>query len=140
MSSVRTIELLKELLMDEKRLVVLYGDTLLIDGVEASLTERNGLDVIRVDTTIANVGQHLKTIAPDLVIFDLDTPVIELSKLIVPLLQKQPGIPFICLDAQHSEVVTLACEQHTAHSTNDLVDIIRKQLPPSEQLGEAISA
>jgi CheY-like chemotaxis protein len=110
--------------MDERRLVVLYGDTLLIDGV------------IRVDTTIANVGQHLKTIAPDLVIFDLDTPVIELSKLIVPLLQKQPSIPFICLDAQHSEVVTLACEQHMARSTNDLVDLIRRQLPPSEQHGE----
>ncbi|MGC9395509.1 MAG: hypothetical protein ACP5J4_11700 [Anaerolineae bacterium] len=119
--------------MDEKRLVVLYGDTLLIDGVEASLTERNGLDVIRVDTTIANVGQHLRTIAPDLVIFDLDTPVIELSKLIVPLLQKQPGVPFICLDAEHSEVVTLACEQHTAHSTNDLVDLIRRQFPIPEQ-------
>ncbi len=118
--------------MDEKRLIVLYGDTLLIDGVEASLTARDGLDVIRVDTTIANVGQHLKAIAPDLVIFDLDTPVVELSKLIVPLLQKQPGIPFICLDAQHSEVVTLACEQYTAHSTNDLVEIIRKQLPRPE--------
>jgi DNA-binding NarL/FixJ family response regulator len=115
--------------MDGKRLVVLYGDTLLIDGVEASLADRNGLDVVRVDTTIANVGQHLKTIAPDLVIFDLDTPTAELSKLIVPLLQKQPSVPFICLDAQHSEVVTLACEQYTAHSTNDLVDIIRKQLP-----------
>ncbi len=124
--------------MDEKRLVVLYGDTLLIDGIEASLAERNGLDVIRVDTTVANVGQHLRTIAPDLVIFDLDTPVIELSKLIVPLLQKQPGIPFICLDAQHSEVVTLACEQHAAHSTNDLVDIIRKQFPPSEHREEAV--
>ncbi|MFN2109159.1 MAG: hypothetical protein ACK2UI_05815 [Anaerolineae bacterium] len=119
--------------MDEKRLVVLYGDTLLIDGVEASLTERNGLDVIRVDTTITNVGQHLRTIAPDLVIFDLDTPVIELSKLIVPLLQKQPGVPFICLDAEHSEVVTLACEQHTAHSTNDLVDLIRRQFPLPEK-------
>ena len=122
--------------MDEKRLVVLYGDTLLIDGVEASLTERNGLDVIRVDTTITNVGQHLRTIAPDLVIFDLDTPVIELSKLIVPLLQKQPGVPFICLDAEHSEVVTLACEQHTAHSTNDLVDLIRRQFPLPEKDGE----
>lgn len=122
--------------MDEKRLVVLYGDTLLIDGVEASLASRNGLDVVRVDTTIANVGQHLKTLAPDLVIFDLDTPVAALSKLIVPLLQKQPGIPFICLDAQHCEVVTLACEQHTAHSTNDLVEIIRKQLPQSEYAEE----
>ncbi len=122
--------------MDEKRLVVLYGDTLLIDGVEASLATRNGLDVIRVDTTIANVGQHLKTLAPDLVIFDLDTPVAELSKLIVPLLQKQPGIPFICLDAQHCEVVTLACEQHTAHSTNDLVEIIRRQLPHAEYAEE----
>ena len=119
--------------MDEKRLVVLYGDTLLIDGVEASLTERSGLDVIRVDTTIANVSQHLQTIAPDLVIFDLDTPVIELSKLIVPLLHKQPAVPFICLDAQHSEVVTLACEQHSSHSTDDLADFIRKQFPSSEK-------
>jgi AmiR/NasT family two-component response regulator len=130
--------LLKELPMDEKQLVVLYGDTLLIDGVEASLTERNGLDVVRVDKTIANVAQHLKTIAPDLVIFDIDTPVIELSKLIVPLLHKQPAVPFICLDAQHSEVVTLACEQHPSHSTNDLVDIIRKQLPLPEQHEEEL--
>lgn len=119
--------------MDEKRLVVLYGDTLLIDGVEASLTERSGLDVIRVDTTIANVGQHLRTIAPDLVVFDIDTPVIELSKLIVPLLHRQPAVPFICLDAQHSEVVMLACEQHSSHSTGDLVDIIRQQFRSSKE-------
>ena len=42
--------------MDEKKLVVLFGDTLLIDGVEAS--PRDGLDCPG-DTMIA-VGQHLK--------------------------------------------------------------------------------
>ena len=113
--------------MDERQLIVLYGDTLLIDGVEACLAGKHELDVIRVNATLANVGQRLQAIAPDLVIFDVGTPVPELSKLIVPLLQKQPGIPFIGLDADNSEVISLCTTQYPSFSTKDLVDVIQTQ-------------
>lgn len=110
--------------MDDRQVVVLFGDSLLMDGVEASLAEQQELDVIRVDTTINNVGQHLQAIAPDLVIFDLDLP---FSSQIVPLLREQPGIPFIGLDAQCSEAIALSSQQYTALSANDLVKVIQIQ-------------
>jgi hypothetical protein len=113
-----------EFLMDDRQVIVLFGDSLLMDGVEASLADQHELDVIRVDITINNVGQHLQTIAPDLVIFDLDLP---FSAQIVPLLQEQPGIPFIGLDAQCSEVITLSSQHYAALSANDLVKVIQMQ-------------
>ncbi|MBN2393254.1 MAG: hypothetical protein JXR84_21165 [Anaerolineae bacterium] len=110
--------------MDDRQVIVLFGDSLLMDGVEASLADQQELDVIRVDATINNVAQHLQTIAPDLVIFDLDLP---FSSQIVPLLQERPGIPFIGLDAQCSEVIALSSQHYTALSANDLVKVIQKQ-------------
>ncbi len=110
--------------MDDRQLIVLFGDSLLMDGVEASLADKQELDVIRVDATINNVGQHLQSIAPDLVIFDLDIP---FSAQIVPLLREQPGTPFIGLDAQCSEAIALSSQQYTALSANDLVKVIQIQ-------------
>jgi DNA-binding NarL/FixJ family response regulator len=121
--------------MDDRQLIVLFGDSLLMDGVEASLADKQELDVIRVDATITNVGQHLKSIAPDLVIFDLDIP---FSAQIVPLLQEQPGIPFIGLDAQCSEVIALSSQQYTALSANDLVKVI--QIQTTTRLSQDIDA
>jgi hypothetical protein len=113
-----------EFLMDDRQVIVLFGDSLLMDGVEASLAYQQELNVIRVDAAINNVAQHLQTIAPDLVIFDLDLP---FSAQIVPLLQEQPGIPFIGLDAQCSEVIALSSQHYTALSANDLVKVIQMQ-------------
>lgn len=110
--------------MDDRQVIVLFGDSLLMDGVEASLADQHEMDVIRMDATINNVGQHLQRIAPDLVIFDLDLP---FSTQIVPLLQEQPGIPFIGLDAQCSEVITLSSQHFNALSANDLVKVIQMQ-------------
>lgn len=113
--------------MDDRQLVVLYGDTLLIDGVAACLARKHELDVIRVNAALANVGQHLQSIAPDLVIFDVDTPVPELSKLIIPLLQRQPDVPFIGLDSENSEVISLCGQPRAIFSTRELVDVIQAQ-------------
>ena len=49
-----------EQFMDARQLIVLYGDTLLMDGVEACLARKHELDVIRVNAALANVGQHLQ--------------------------------------------------------------------------------
>lgn len=119
--------------MDDRQVIVLFGDSLLMDGVEASLSDQQELDVIHVDITINNVGQHLQTIAPDLVIFDLDLP---FSSQIVPLLREQPGIPFIGLDAQCSEAIALSSHQYTALSANDLVKVI--QIQTTTRPGQAV--
>ena len=37
--------------MDNRRFVVLFGDSLLMDAVEASLGNQQGLDVMRVHTS-----------------------------------------------------------------------------------------
>jgi DNA-binding NarL/FixJ family response regulator len=113
--------------MDDRQLIVLYGDTLLMDGVAACLANKHELDVVRVNAALANIGQHLQSIAPDLVIFDVDTPVPELSKLIIPLLKKQPDIPFIGLDSENSEVISLCSQPHAILSTRDLVNVIQTQ-------------
>jgi DNA-binding NarL/FixJ family response regulator len=60
--------------MRERHLVVLYGSSLLMAGMEASLRHQPGLDVARIDATLPNVAQRLSALQPDVVIFDLTIP------------------------------------------------------------------
>ncbi|MEJ2209571.1 MAG: hypothetical protein P8129_11110, partial [Anaerolineae bacterium] len=67
--------------MQAKRVIALFGDSLLIDTVEASLQIWQGLGVVRVQSTTADALERLKALCPDLIIFDLNDPN---SQLVVP--------------------------------------------------------
>ena len=52
--------------MDDRRIVVLFGDSLLMDTVEASLGENPELGVMRVHTNVPDIGARLKSVQPHL--------------------------------------------------------------------------
>jgi hypothetical protein len=60
--------------MEKRRTVVLYGNSLLMAGMEISLRDQPGLDVVRIDTTLPDAAQRLSALQPNVVIFDLATP------------------------------------------------------------------
>jgi hypothetical protein len=119
--------------MENRRMVVLFGNSLLMDTVEASLGQNHGLGVMRVHTSVLDVGERLKSLRPDLVIFDLDTPY---SKFVLPFLRDYPGVPLLGLGVTHSTVVALSSQRYEVLSANDLVDVIHRQICGEDRAGE----
>jgi DNA-binding NarL/FixJ family response regulator len=110
--------------MEEQPLVVLFGDSLFMDTVEASLEHSQGLGVMRIHATVADVVERLKSLSPDLVILDLNAPQ---TQFVVPFLQEQAGIPLLCLDVNVTQVVTLSSQHHTAQTAGELLELVHTQ-------------
>jgi len=98
--------------------------------MEASLKDRPGLDVVRIDTTLPNAGQRLHALCPDVVILDLAAPY---SKFAIPLLRRNPGLPLIGLDVNSNTLILLSSRRYTALTTNDLTQVIQTQICPQGQ-------
>jgi chemotaxis response regulator CheB len=111
--------------MENRQIVVLFGDSLLIDTVEASLGDNQEWGVVRIHTNVTDVGERLKSLCPDLVIFDWDAPH---SEFVVSLLRDQPGIPLLGLDVTCSKVVVLSSRQYIALTAHDLIQVIQEHV------------
>ena len=75
--------------MEERPLVVLLGESLLMDGLAASLAGRQTLAMIRIDTDVVRDRGCLEALKPDLILFELD----HLWALdVYSLLRKQPKL------------------------------------------------
>jgi len=116
--------------LGEQQTVALYGNSLFIAGVEASLRDRPGLDVVRIDATLPDAGQQLNALCPDVVILDLAVPH---SEFAIPLLKKHPGLPMIGLDVTSNTVILLSSQRYTALTANDLTQVIQMQICPQGQ-------
>ena len=108
--------------MDDRRLVVLFGDSLLMDTIEASLSENESLGVMRIHTTVPDVGERLKKLQPHLVIFDWDAPHCQFA---LPFLREQAGIPLLGLDVTSSKAIMLCSQEHTVLTAEELGNLIQ---------------
>ena len=116
--------------MENRRFVVLFGDSLLMDTVEASLGCQQGLDVMRIQTDDDDVEACVRSIRPDLVIFDWDTT---FPQFAISLLRDHPGVPLVGLDLTSCKVIVLSSQQYTATTARDLTQVI--QLETFQSLG-----
>jgi hypothetical protein len=117
--------------MGNQRLVVLFGDSLLMDGVEASLAVMPELGVMRIHTTVQDVRECLMSLRPDLVIFDWET---SQAQLLVSVLRDQPGVTLLGLDVTSRKVVVVSSHQFTPLTADDLAQVIQKQT--SQRIGQ----
>ena len=111
--------------MKKRPLVVLLGDSLLMDGVAVGLGAREVLGVVRMDTTAAENGESLKSLNPDLIVFELDTP---WSPAILSLLREQPGTQLLGLDLTCSQVIVLNSHQHPTRNMKELCQLVQTEL------------
>jgi hypothetical protein len=103
--------------------VVLYGNSLALSGVGASLEAHPGLRIVRVDAADGS-GEALRRIEPDVVVFDLATArpdVVALWK------HDRPVLP-IGVDLLKHQVVVFSGEPSPAPTTDDLVRIIESRM------------
>ena len=110
--------------MKQRPLVVLLGESLLMDGVAASLAGKEMLGTVQMGSDGKDIQEHLETLQPDLVIFELGTPT---STAILPLLSQQPGIQLMGLDPACSRVIMLNSQQHPTPTMHELYQVVQAE-------------
>jgi hypothetical protein len=109
--------------------VALFGDSLFIDSLEASLQSSRDLGLVRIPASVGNAVERLKTLCPDLVIIDSLGPSLQ---YVVPFLRDRPDIPLLCLDVDCSQVIVLSGQHHPAPTASALAHLIELQTAAPE--------
>ena len=115
--------------MAERPLVILLGDSLLMEGVAVSLANCPQIAIIRFDCSVIDIWEQVITLEPDMVIFELKIPH---SPLILSLVKEKPGMRMIAIDLDSSQVIVLSSRQHHTRSMHDLYQIVEAEV--GEQL------
>lgn len=111
--------------MEAQRVIVLYGASLFVAGVETSLRDRPGLEVVRIESTLPDTGQRLKSLRPDVIIFDSSEARLDALPGMTQLLREHPGVLVIGLDLTSDEVTILSGQQRSVTKAEDLVEVIQ---------------
>jgi len=107
------------------RTVVLYGNSLALSGVGASLEAHPGLRLVRLEAKDAS-AEALGELEPDVVVFDLATA----RPDVVALWRRDPPVLPIGVDLLKHQVVVFSGESARAATTDDLVRVIESRIGP----------
>ena len=106
--------------MNEKRQrVILYGDSLILDGVRASLETCPGIEVLVLDQPLEKPLEQLRRLCPAALIFDVGAvePDFPLALL------QQPGL-LVGIDPETHQVLVWSGREAAVVVVADLVDVI----------------
>jgi len=103
------------------RVVALCGESLLISGLEASLRDREGVEIMLLDCSRPGTVQTLDKLSPDIIIFDLSPH--QLS-CVFTFLRTHTDVILIGLDINHDQAVFLSEEYRILPTVADLIQVI----------------
>jgi len=106
-----------------RRTVLLYGRSLLLSGVAASLEQCPDLHIMRAGAW-TEAGRLLAEHTPDVLIFDLTNAN---ESHILPLLLTTPGLLMIGLDAECNQAVLVAGHEARSLSLNQIREIVGRR-------------
>ena len=119
--------------MERRRQVAVYGNSLNMAGIVASLKADTTLDVLCVNLDSPSARQSLDKNDLAAIIFDLSDPPVHLD---VTLLRDQPDLLLIGIDPSGDEMLILSSHPAQALSMTDLVSVIHQKEFPSSSLRE----
>ena len=96
-----------------------------MEGVATSLENGQRLGVVRMDASLADVDERLKSLNPELVIFELDSP---RSPTILSLLRERPGTLLLGLDLDCSQVIVLNSSLHLTRNMKELGQLVQTEI------------
>jgi hypothetical protein len=108
--------------MPQRPLVVLFGDSLLLDGIAVNLADENMPGAIRMNSDVTDIRECLKTLQPALIIFELGAPH---SSALLSLLSEQPGIQLMGLDLACSRLIVLNSQQYPTPTMNEVCQMVQ---------------
>ena len=106
--------------MNKRIRVILYGRSLILSTVAASLQRHPHLEVVPLALPLPTV-QELGALCPQVVIFDLESVPPEFP---FSLLHEQPGLLVIGMDAAGDKLLVLSGQQARSLTTETLVQVI----------------
>lgn len=105
--------------------LALCGESVLIEGIEASLRDLEGVEIVRLDTSQAGAVQIFDKHNPDIIVFDL-TPR-QLSS-VFNLLRTYTDVLLIGLDIQCDQAMFLSGEWRMLPTVANLMQWIDTQI------------
>jgi len=118
--------------MKEFQVVVLYGGSLLLAGLETCLHELPGLRVVSINNTHNGSAQQLQSLQPDAIIFDSNDNSVREWPNLTRLLKDNPDALVIGLGASNHDLVILTSQQRTADNLDDVIAAIRRRSGTSD--------
>ena len=113
--------------MEKRRRVAVYGNSLNMAGIVASLTADSTLQVLCVNLDSPNAWPSLDENDLAAIVFDLSDPS---RRLDVTLLRHRPGLLLIGVDPSRDEMLVLSSRPAQALRMADLVSVIhQKEFP-----------
>ena len=111
--------------MQKHRLVALYGSSLLMDIVEATLGENQSLDVVRVEGSSTGAVENLRSLHPDMIVVDSSDPD---AQFVLSFFKDRDGVPLLCLDPNCNKAMVLSCQHYNSLTTTGLSDLVYSQI------------
>jgi DNA-binding NarL/FixJ family response regulator len=107
------------------RVLALCGESLLIEGLEASLQDREGVEIVRLNIVRSSAFQVLDKLSPDVIVFDL-TP----SQLscVFTFWRSHRDVVLIGFDIDHDLALVLSGEWRRLPSVGDLMQVIEGRI------------
>ena len=103
------------------RTVALYGNSLVMSSIGASLQGRAGLEVFCVDATLPDAAERLCALQPDVVVFDLAAARPEFA---IALWTAQPRLLLIGVDLTTGQALVLSGQPSRLLTMDDLLQVI----------------
>ena len=128
--------------MTYQPVVVVLGDSLLMEGVAVSLADCRQMSLVRIDSNLFDIWQQIDVLDPDVIVFELEIPH---SPFVLSLLKERPGILLLGLDLECNRVIVLNSRQHFTQTMHDLCQIVEAEtgaavrLSLSEKLAESLA-
>ena len=105
---------------ENQRRTILYGDSLILQGVRADLAGHPGLEVLMLDQPLEEPLEELRALSPAVIIFDLGAVQ---PDFLLALLQK-PDLVLIGVDPETHQALVLSGQPARALTTDDLLHVI----------------
>jgi hypothetical protein len=123
----------KRCMLENRKRVVVYGNSLNMAGIAASLKVDASLSVVCIDPHALTARQHLDEINPAAIAFDLRDPS---SDLDLTLLRARPDLLLIGVDPSSDEVLILSGQFTRKLSGRDLAGLVSGHAAHSNPMNE----
>jgi hypothetical protein len=107
------------------RVLALCGESVLMEGIEASLHDREGVEIVLLEPSRSGAAQVLNKLSPDIIVFDL-TP--GQLNCVFNFLRTHTDVVLIGLDINSDLALFLSGEWRRLPSVADLMQVIEAQI------------
>ncbi len=105
------------------RRTILYGDSLILEGVRAELAGNPGLEVILLDDLLEKPLEELRALNPSVIIFDLGA----LQSGFPLAMLQQPDLLLIGINPETHQALVWSGRQAAAVAAADMIEILQNK-------------